>query len=116
MRRNEHERYRQALMEILQSSDARPRLSDEPALHADVNELAVVNHARYITDCKEQIRYSICEAARRALARMEEGEFGLCMECGEEISPKRLMAVPWADCCVECQHQREEAELLKRAA
>lgn len=46
-----------------------------------------------------------------ALERMEDGEFGICIECEEPISPKRLAAVPWAPYCLQCQemHDRREA-------
>ncbi|MEQ9257469.1 MAG: TraR/DksA C4-type zinc finger protein [Roseovarius sp.] len=37
-----------------------------------------------------------------ALARMDEGEFGYCEECGEEIAPGRLRLDPAATRCVEC--------------
>ena len=37
-----------------------------------------------------------------ALARLEEGEFGYCLECGEEIAPKRLELDPTAPTCISC--------------
>src|SRR5262249_12478741 len=116
MATKELERYRQILTRILDNCDRRPLQTDEPVVHPDVNDLAAFNHTRYISDVKEEIHLSICEAARRALARLEDGEFGYCMDCGEEISPKRLAAVPWAECCVECQSEREMGSPLKKAA
>ncbi len=38
-----------------------------------------------------------------ALARLEDGSYGVCMHCEEEINPKRLAAVPWAQFCIQCQ-------------
>ena len=43
--------------------------------------------------------------ARAALRRMNEGSFGVCEECGEDIHPRRLVAVPWTALCIECQEQ-----------
>jgi len=43
----------------------------------------------------------------RALERIEDGEFGICLECEEPISPKRLAAVPWAAYCLHCQELRD---------
>ncbi len=43
-----------------------------------------------------------------ALARIEKGTYGLCLECGNPISPERLEAVPHARLCIECK-SREEA-------
>jgi DnaK suppressor protein len=41
--------------------------------------------------------------ARAALRRIEEGSFGTCLECEEDIHPKRLAAVPWTPLCIRCQ-------------
>lgn len=46
-----------------------------------------------------------------ALARIEEGTYGLCVACGKEIQPKRLEAVPWARHCVTCQDLQERGLL-----
>jgi DnaK suppressor protein len=51
-----------------------------------------------------------------ALERFSDGEYGICQRCEEEISPKRLKAIPWAAYCINCQeridrerrHQRED--------
>src|SRR5579859_6446232 len=40
---------------------------------------------------------------RNALARLEDGTFGICLHCEEDISLKRLNAVPWAGYCIQCQ-------------
>lgn len=38
----------------------------------------------------------------RALAKIEEGTYGVCDRCGAEIPPERLEAIPWAALCVGC--------------
>lgn len=40
---------------------------------------------------------------RSALARIEEGSYGRCERCDEQIPAKRLDALPWARMCVQCQ-------------
>ena len=40
---------------------------------------------------------------RSALRRTKDGTFGICLHCEEEISTKRLTAVPWAPYCIACQ-------------
>jgi len=47
--------------------------------------------------------FSHLRDARAALSRIEEGSFGTCQECDEDIHPKRLAAVPWAAFCIRCQ-------------
>jgi DnaK suppressor protein len=51
-----------------------------------------------------------------ALARLEKGTFGLCTECGEEISERRLRALPFALRCKDCEEAREIAEQRERQA
>ena len=45
-----------------------------------------------------------------ALKRIQDGEFGICLDCEEPISPKRLAAVPWAGYCLHCQEMRDAEE------
>ena len=40
---------------------------------------------------------------RAALARMQDGSYGTCLECEEPISRQRLAAIPWAPLCIRCQ-------------
>ena len=45
----------------------------------------------------------------RAFKRMDEGTYGDCGECGEEIGEKRLQVMPWVELCVDCSEQQERA-------
>jgi DnaK suppressor protein len=49
-----------------------------------------------------------------ALARLEQGDYGYCFECGEEIAEKRLRALPFAVRCKDCEEAREAAEQRER--
>ena len=49
-----------------------------------------------------------------ALARLEQGDYGNCFECGEEIAEKRLRALPFAVRCKDCEEAREVAEKRER--
>ena len=62
--------------------------------------------------------FSLLRSVRAALRRIEEGSFGVCLHCEEDISSKRLAAVPWTPFCIECQQivdcrQGERAENLE---
>ncbi len=46
-----------------------------------------------------------------ALKRMRENQFGLCVNCQEEVQQKRLEAVPWAQHCISCQEKHEQGQL-----
>ncbi len=50
-----------------------------------------------------------------ALKRIEDGEFGECNECGEDIELRRLEARPTATLCVSCKEEQERKEVLTAA-
>ncbi len=45
-----------------------------------------------------------------ALKKIEDGEFGECMNCGEDIGVKRLRARPVAELCIDCKSEQEKLE------
>ena len=47
---------------------------------------------------------------RGALRRIEQGSFGTCLRCEEEISLKRLAAVPWTSFCIQCQEIADRSQ------
>lgn len=88
------------------------------------DELDALQHA---TDLDLTIRHINRESdtIRRidaALQRLRDGDFGICLDCEEPISPARLRAIPWAHLCVPCQERADQrtfedpAELLPEAA
>ncbi len=62
--------------------------------HAAERELAIRN-----LDRESQLLRNV----RAALRRIDEGTFGVCLHCEEDISPKRIVAVPWTPFCIQCQ-------------
>ena len=50
---------------------------------------------------------SLLREVRAALARIDEGAYGRCLQCDDAISPKRLAAVPWASLCIKCQEDAD---------
>jgi DnaK suppressor protein len=53
----------------------------------------------------------LLQLIEEALARVERGEFGECINCGEPVSEKRLDAVPWTRYCLKCQDLQERGLL-----
>ena len=60
-----------------------------------------------MAQASERQRASELAAIRAALARIEDGEYGLCVECEEEIEEKRLERTPAASLCLSCAGSRE---------
>lgn len=46
---------------------------------------------------------SLAKRIHAALHRLDDGTYGECIECGDEIALKRLKAIPWAELCIGCQ-------------
>ena len=49
-----------------------------------------------------------------ALDRIDDGSYGECINCGEEILPKRLDAIPWTPHCLRCQELQEKGLLTEK--
>lgn len=72
-------------------------------------------------DIQEDIEFALIQMKaetlskiNEALARLEEGAYGYCFECGEEISERRLCAMPFAVRCKDCEEAREIAAKRER--
>ena len=61
-----------------------------------------------------QMKAETLSKIEEALHRLEEGTYGYCFECGEEISERRLRALPFAVRCKDCEEARETAQQRER--
>jgi DnaK suppressor protein len=61
-----------------------------------------------------QMKSETLHRIEEALSRLAEGTFGNCFECGDEISERRLRALPFAVRCKDCEEARELAERRER--
>jgi DnaK suppressor protein len=61
-----------------------------------------------------QMKSETLNKVNDALGRLEQGNYGNCFECGEEIAEKRLRALPFAVRCKDCEEAREAAEQRQR--
>ena len=72
---------------------------------SDEGDLSQQHHEEWIFLNRNTIDMKLLREIADALHRMEQGNYGTCMECEEPISVKRLDAVPWARYCVACQEE-----------
>ena len=61
-----------------------------------------------------QMKSETLHKIEEALLRLEENTYGNCFECGDEISERRLRALPFAVRCKDCEEAREMAERRQR--
>jgi len=72
---------------------------------SDEGDLSQQSHEEWIFLNRNTIDAKLLREIADALHRIDIGTYGVCMECEEEISQKRLDAVPWAKYCVACQEE-----------
>jgi DnaK suppressor protein len=70
---------------------------------SDEGDLSQQHHEEWIFLNRNTIDVKLLREIGDALHRIEHNSYGICMECEEPISAKRLDAVPWARYCVSCQ-------------
>lgn len=90
-------------------SDADPfrdqsRLEDNAAIDADAAEQ--VGHMQSFA-LRQTLDRSIIQV-RKAMTRMKIGKYGICENCGKMIDTDRLMIVPEATLCMDCEKKREK--------
>ncbi len=76
-----------------------------------VPDIGDMSSATYSRD----VLFNVSETQRQrindidvALEQIEKGEYGICMNCGEEISPRRMEVRPFSRYCIECKTDIEK--------
>ena len=110
------ERRREILSEV-QEKMRDVRAEGAPGEGAGVLDAAETSEA----DIQDDIEFALIQMKsetlhkiEEALARHTEGTYGYCFECGDEISERRLRALPFAVRCKDCEEAREIAEQRER--
>ena len=96
------------------------RVSREEGLSGKLNEVFdAVESAE--ADIQEELEFALVQMKSEtlnkvndALARLEQGSYGNCFDCGDEIAEKRLRALPFAVRCKDCEQARENVEQRER--
>lgn len=115
MKRTSLEVHRKALLslrdEILRERAVRlePTRRDPTKVGADEDEQPLTEMLQVIASNRNRNRAQELARIEAALHRLEENpeDFGLCLECEEEIAERRLAAMPYVEFCVDCQSARD---------
>ncbi|HLV89929.1 MAG: TraR/DksA C4-type zinc finger protein [Acidimicrobiales bacterium] len=99
--RSERERLVRQLAELGAAEDGELR-SDIDFGGSFADAAAVTAERTEVLGLVETLRGQV-EDIDKALERIEEGLYGTCANCGKEISPDRLAALPASILCVECK-------------
>ena len=93
------------------AADLRHRMSADKAAAfvsrledpSDSGDLSQQSHEEWLFLNRNNLEKSQLREVEEALMRVKDGTYGVCQECEEPISQKRLQALPWAKFCVRCQ-------------
>jgi DnaK suppressor protein len=105
----------QELRRTVNRTQADGRTADEDTAAADIADRAASSYNKEFLFSQSNNERQLLAMVDKALARIREGSFGECANCGNEINPKRLEAVPWTRHCIECQEKLEQG-LLEEAS
>ncbi len=87
----------------LAESEQIPDITDQATLESDIDMNLHI---------KERDNKLIMKI-KKALERIDNGTYGVCEECGEEITEKRLKARPVTEVCINCKREQENQEKLR---
>jgi len=107
----EVDRYRRILERKVE--EVRLRLSaaqaaeivQRPEEPLDFGDWCQKSHEEWLFLNKNRLEVALLRELQEALHRLKEGAFGICQECEQPISSKRLEAIPWAKFCLPCQER-----------
>jgi DnaK suppressor protein len=79
-----------------------------PEYGRDEGDRANASQAKEMTWLRTSQERGLLELIDAALSRINDGTFGECEHCGQEIGIKRLSAIPWTRYCIACQELLEQ--------
>ncbi len=112
--RKQLEERQQALRKIVASTEQAGRDADVGTAQ-DIADRAANSYTKEFLFYQSNNERQTLNLVESALARIREGTFGECINCGNEINAKRLDAVPWTRYCINCQEKMERGELQETA-
>lgn len=117
MTKKDMEKYRRLLEEkksLLSAEIAKTRSAEEETTEESTQDIA----DKAVSSYTREFLYSLTDGERStllliddALARIDVGTYGLCINCGTLMAEKRLNAVSWAPYCIDCQELSEKGML-----
>jgi RNA polymerase-binding transcription factor len=101
---------REELQRLVSKSEQDGREADEE-ITQDLADKAANSYTKEFLFHQSDDNRRILQLVQEALGRLENGHFGLCVACHQDVQQKRLEAVPWARHCIECQEKQEQGLL-----
>ena len=88
----------------------RETLPVEAAVVRDLEEQSVDDFVQAVDFALMQMKSETLRKIDEAIQRLEDGSYGICVECSDEIASPRLAALPFAELCRSCQELKESRD------
>lgn len=110
--------FRKLLAEMLEEAQQKgdttlEDLTDSNEMFADPADRASAESDRAFTLRIRDRERRLIRKIQAAMQRLEDGSYGICEECGDDISIPRLKARPVTKLCINCKSRQEEGESLR---
>lgn len=99
------------LINLVQKSESYGREVESEEESKDYIDKASSSYAKEFLFRKSNSDRQLLQMVLEALKRIDNEEYGICMNCEEPVEQKRLEAVPWARLCLACQELQEKGKL-----
>jgi len=88
-------------------------MTESGEVYADPADRATAESDRAFTLRLRDRERKLIKKIQKAVDRIEDGEFGICQDCGDDISVQRLKARPMTTLCINCKSKQEEDEAVR---
>jgi DnaK suppressor protein len=108
---NKLELFRQVLKSKIDEAVATTQLRDSIRIQQVADPIDMTQQAAEREMAMQNLHRgaALFRQLRSAMERLDDGSYGICLQCEEPISPKRLKAVPWAEFCIVCQETADQS-------
>ena len=101
---------KEELLRLVLKSEHDGREADEEATQ-DIADKAANSYTKEFLFHQSDENRRTLQLVNEAIERINNGAYGYCVACQEEVQQKRLDAVPWARHCIECQEKQDAGAL-----
>ena len=93
--------------ELMAAAPARTPATEPGSKSGDWIDQSSQESDLYVRLALKQTDFKLLRAIEEAIHRIDQGTYGICMECENHIAPARLAAVPWTRVCIDCKAKQQ---------
>src|SRR5919201_6545829 len=93
--------------ELLSAAPARTPPKEPGSKSGDWIDQSSQENDVHVRLALKQTDSKLLRAIEEAIHRIDQGTYGVCMECENDIAPARLEAVPWTRVCIDCKIKQQ---------